>query len=147
MDRKIIIVIVSLFLLLNILLCAVAYHYKNAILYYVEKKAEKQTVYYAEDFGIEVIKSNADYDNDGIDDYMDIVQGARIDAENKPNYRSAYYAGGYPPDDEGVCTDVVWRALKNAGYTLKDMVDADIAANVNAYHRVEGKPDKKYIDN
>ena len=62
---------------------------------------------------------------------MDIVQGARIDAENKPNYRSAYYAGGYPPDDEGVCTDVVWRALKNAGHTLKDMVDADITANVN----------------
>ena len=97
--------------------------------------------YTAEDFGIETVVSKIDYDNDGIDDYKDILQGAKIEAKNKPTYKSAYYAGGYPPDSEGVCTDVIWRSLKNAGYSLKDMVDKDIKNNVNKYPRVNGKPD------
>lgn len=100
-----------------------------------------KTVYYASDFNIETIISNTDYDNDGIDDYTDILQGAKIEAKNKPTYKSAYYAGGYPPDNEGVCTDVIWRSLKNAGYSLKDMVDEDIKNNVSKYPRVNGKPD------
>ena len=100
-----------------------------------------QTVYYAEDFGITPVKSNIDYDNDGIDDYTDIMLGARKDAENHPTYKSAYYAGGYPPDTEGVCTDVVWRAFKNAGYSLKDLIDEDIKNNTDKYPRVAGKPD------
>ena len=54
---------------------------------------------------------------------------------------SAYYAGGYPPDNEGVCTDVIWRAFQNAGYSLKDMVDEDIKNNVELYPRVNGIPD------
>ena len=98
-------------------------------------------VYYASDFGIEILISKTDYDNDGIDDYTDILQGAKIEAENKPKYKSAYYSGGYPPDDEGVCTDVIWRSLKNAGYSLKDMVDEDIKNNIEEYLRVGGKPD------
>ena len=53
--------------------------------------------------------------------------GARKDAEIHPRYNGAYYDGGYPPDDIGVCTDVIWRAFKNAGYNLKDMVDNDIS--------------------
>lgn len=93
------------------------------------------------DFNIETIISSTDYDNDGIDDYSDILQGAKIEAEKKTKYKSAYYAGGYPPDTEGVCTDMVWRALKNAGYLLKDMVDEDIKNNVDEYPRVNGKPD------
>lgn len=100
-----------------------------------------QKVYSAEDFGITTLKSNTDYDNDGIDDYTDIMLGARKDAENHPTYKSAYYAGGYPPDTEGVCTDVVWRAFKNAGYNLKDLIDEDIRNNISEYPRVEGKPD------
>ena len=100
-----------------------------------------KNTYTAEDFNISTILSKTDYDNDGIDDYTDILQGAKIEAENKPKYKSAYYAGGYPPDDEGVCTDVIWRALKNAGYSLKDMVDEDIKNNLDKYPRVEGKPD------
>lgn len=98
-------------------------------------------VYSAKDFGIETIISKTDYDNDGINDYTDILQGARIEAENKPTYKSAYYSGGYPPESEGVCTDVIWRAMKNAGYSLKDMVDEDIKNNTDKYPRVEGKPD------
>lgn len=97
--------------------------------------------YKAEDFGIITIKSKTDCNNNGIDDYTDILLGARMDAKNKPKYKSAYYNGGYPPENEGVCTDLVWRAFKNAGYSLKDMVDKDIADNVELYPRVEGKPD------
>jgi len=100
-----------------------------------------QKVYYAEDFGITTLKSEIDFDKDGIDDYTDIMLGARKDAENHPTYKSVYYSGGYPPDNEGVCTDVVWRAFKNAGYSLKDLIDEDIKNNVDKYPRVEGKPD------
>ena len=98
-------------------------------------------VYYAKDFGIEVIKSSDDENNNGIDDYTDILLGARQDAENKPKYISKYYADGYPPDNEGVCADVIWRAFKNAGYDLKTLVDEDIKNNLDEYPRVNGTPD------
>lgn len=106
------------------------------ITYYIYKPS-----YTAEDFRIEVLKSKIDKDGDGIDDYTDILLGARAEAERKPEYKSVYYAGGYPPETEGVCTDVIWRALRDAGYTLKDMVDEDISQNVEKYQRVNGKPD------
>lgn len=97
--------------------------------------------YTAEDFGIQTIHSSVDFNNNGIDDYTDILLGARADAKNRPRYDGAYHAGGYPPDNIGVCTDVVWRAFKNAGYSLKDMVDADIEENIDLYPRVDGKRD------
>ena len=100
-----------------------------------------QKTYTAEDFGIETIHSQNDADQDGIDDYTDILYGAKAEAKRKPTYRSAYYAGGYPPETEGVCTDVIWRAFRDAGYSLKDLVDQDIQENLEAYPRVEGKPD------
>lgn len=87
------------------------------------------------------IEIDHDQDQDGIKDLDDILEGARKDAANHPLYRSAYYRGGYPPDNEGVCTDVIWRAFKNAGYNLKEMVDRDIRAHLAEYPRVNGKPD------
>ncbi len=93
--------------------------------------------YTAEDFGIETIKSSADYNKNGTDDYTDILLGARKDAENHPTYNGNYYDGGYPPDDIGVCTDVVWRAFKNAGYSLRDMVNRDIINRREAYPQIE----------
>ncbi len=100
-----------------------------------------QKTYTAEDFGIETIHSQNDADQDGIDDYTDILYGAKAEAKRKPTYQSAYYSGGYPPETEGVCTDVIWRAFRDAGYSLKDLVDQDIQENLEAYPRVEGKPD------
>ena len=97
--------------------------------------------YTAEDLGITEIKSPVDFNGNGIDDYSDIVLGARKDAENHPKYDGRYIAGGYPPDDIGVCTDVVWRAFKNAGYDLREMVDIDIQLRPEAYTNVE-KRDK-----
>ncbi len=79
----------------------------------------------------------ADKDNDGIDDFTDIMLGARQDALNMPVYDDRYWGGGYPPDDIGVCADVIWRALMAAGYNLKDLIDADIAAYPEAYPRIK----------
>ena len=93
--------------------------------------------YTAEDFGIETIKSGTDYNKNGTDDYTDILLGARKDAENHPTYNGNYYDGGYPPDDIGVCTDVVWRAFKNAGYCLRDMVNRDIIKRREAYPQIK----------
>lgn len=100
-----------------------------------------QKAYYGEYFGIERLKSSVDFNLNGIDDYTDILQGARIDAKNRPKYDGAYIEGGYPQDNMGVCTDVIWRSFKNAGYNLKAMVDKDIAENIDDYPRVGGKPD------
>ena len=127
--KKIIICCAIMLIVISITVLSLLIYHKN------------KTFYTAEDFKIQTIKSDKDYDNDGIDDYTDILQGAKIEAENKPTYKSVYYSGGYPPDNEGVCTDVIWRALKNAGYILKEMVDEDIKNNVKQYPRVAGKPD------
>lgn len=82
-----------------------------------------------------------DQNENGITDQLDIVEAARKEVENRTTYHSAYYAGGYPPEEEGVCTDVIWRGLMGAGINLKDVMDADIAANVDAYPRTQGQPD------
>ena len=79
------------------------------------------------DFGIVTVTSNYDYDNDGVDDYTDILNGAKKYASFNPKYISKYYAGGYPPvEKEGVCTDLIWYSLKEAGYNLKEMIILDI---------------------
>ena len=82
---------------------------------------------------VDNIVSPVDFNGNGVDDYSDIVAGARADAEAMPTYDDSYYVGGYPPDDRGACTDLVWRAFRQAGYSLKDMVDADIATHPEHY--------------
>lgn len=82
-----------------------------------------------------------DQDGDGVTDLDDIVAGARAYVETKPRYSDGYYAGGYPPEGEGVCTDVIWKALQAAGYDLKAALDADIKAHPGDYPRVDGHPD------
>jgi len=66
-----------------------------------------------------------------------LILGARKDALAMPAYISAYYAGGYPPDNEGTCTDLVWRAFKEAGVLLKDLVDEDIKNNRSNYSHIQ----------
>ncbi len=90
-------------------------------------------VYMMEDLGMELEKSSVDFNKNGIDDYADFLLGARKDAENFPKYDGSYVQGGYPDEDTGVCTDVIWRAFREAGYDLKAMVDADIAKNPAEY--------------
>lgn len=85
------------------------------------------------DFDIEFIQSPKDEDRDGIDDYTDILNGAKNFIALKPKYKSAYYSGGYPDDDNYVCTDLIWYALKEAGYDFKSLIDEDIKNNINDY--------------
>lgn len=92
--------------------------------------------YTADHFGIDTVVSETDFNSNGVDDYTDIMLGARKDAQNHPKYDDSYWADGYPPDDIGVCTDVVWRAFKNAGYSLRDMVDRDIQLRPEAYKKI-----------
>ena len=98
-------------------------------------------VHTAEQFGIETIKASVDFNGNGVDDYTDMVNGARRYDETSPTYTGDYVAGGYPPTGQGVCTDVIWVAFMDAGYCLKDMVDEDIAGNTELYTRVNGAPD------
>lgn len=90
---------------------------------------------------VEKIVCEGDMDGDGISDMDDIVQGARKEVLNRTKYQSTYYEGGYPPEWEGVCTDVIWRALKNAGYDLKSNMDRDILDNTEDYKNGVKIPD------
>lgn len=82
-----------------------------------------------------------DNNHNDIPDPLDIVIAAREEVKNRTKYESNYHAGGYPPDDEGVCTDVIWRGLLGANILLKDAMDQDIAGSAHSYPRVNGKPD------
>lgn len=96
--------------------------------------------YRDEDFNITMQLAQHDENQNGKDDILDILEGAKLEIADMPTYRSAYYAGGYPPKEEGVCTDVVWRALQHAGYNLKDLMDEDIASHPEAYPNIS-QPD------
>lgn len=98
---------------------------------------DSQRVYTAKELQITEQKSKIDFDMDGIDDYTDILIGAREYIATKPNYKSKYYKGGYPNDGCGVCTDVIWNAFENAGYDLKKLVDDDIAQHLEAYNTIQ----------
>ncbi len=68
--------------------------------------------YKASDFNIKTIYSDIDFDNDNIDDYTDFVLGARKDSEN----------------------DIIETTFKNAGYSLRDMINNDIIDNKDKYN-------------
>lgn len=82
---------------------------------------------------IERFKSCADKNGNGIDDQMDILNGALNYISAMPKYKSKYYNSGYPNDEYGVCTDVVAFDMKAAGYDLMDMVAKDIATHPDNY--------------
>jgi uncharacterized protein YijF (DUF1287 family) len=74
-----------------------------------------------------------DMDQDGVDDQTDILAGAVSYVETHPKYKSRYYAGGYPDDGYGTCTDVVANAMRSAGYDLMELVQEDIQKNPTNY--------------
>ncbi|WP_442599861.1 DUF1287 domain-containing protein [Neobacillus sp. D3-1R] len=85
--------------------------------------------------------SDIDRNRNGIADPIDIVQTARKEVKQRTKYESNYYQGGYPPEDEGVCTDVIWRGLMGADINLKEIMDLDIKDHIDLYPRVNGNPD------
>jgi uncharacterized protein YijF (DUF1287 family) len=82
-----------------------------------------------------------DHDGDGIVDRLDILLGAKKLLANRARYieryRSIKYPGGDVPRTEGVCTDTVIRALRNAGVDLQKEVHEDIVRARRAYPMVE----------
>lgn len=96
--------------------------------------------YTNEDFGIAIYISEVDKDGDGIDDQTDILHNVRAYIATNPEYKSKYYAGGYPDDGYGVCTDVVAQGLLRAGYDLQQLVDEDIATHPDMYEVEKADP-------
>ncbi|MBR0463911.1 MAG: DUF1287 domain-containing protein [Clostridia bacterium] len=92
-------------------------------------------------FGVETPVCPTDGDNDLLSDWADICLGARAYVRTQPVYDSAYCAGGYPEEGRGVCADVVWRALRAAGYDFKALLDADVQAHPGRYALTGGVPD------
>lgn len=86
-----------------------------------------------------------DRDGDGIPDPLDALIGATKTALNGDAYTEGYvsmaYPGGDVPRTMGVCTDVVVRALRNAGLDLQKALHDDIARAPAAYPMVKGKGD------
>jgi uncharacterized protein YijF (DUF1287 family) len=78
-----------------------------------------------------------DADADGIPDPLDVLIGARKAALNADQYDGRYerisYPGGDVPRSIGVCTDVIIRSLRNAGYDLQRLVHEDILRARKAY--------------
>jgi uncharacterized protein YijF (DUF1287 family) len=85
-----------------------------------------------------------DADDDGIPDALDVQIGAEKAALNADHYDGRYQRIDYPDGDVpraiGVCSDVVIRALRNAGYDLQREVHEDIVRAPSAYPWLQ-KPD------
>ena len=133
---KITILICVLIVLISILVVIglITYDYYQKDSQKLTPVTEKKTYYTLSDFGYISLKSKKDYNNNGKDDYIDILNGAKEYASFNPKYKSDYYAGGYPPiEKEGISSDLIWYSLKQAGYDLKSLVSKDISKNTKRY--------------
>ena len=76
---------------------------------------------------------------------MKILEGAKIQVREGAAYTTGYYRIRYPngdlPRNQGVCTDVVIRALRHAGYDLQKLVHEDMGRRFKNYPRRERNPD------
>ncbi|MBX3117539.1 MAG: DUF1287 domain-containing protein [Fimbriimonadaceae bacterium] len=76
-----------------------------------------------------------------------IVAGARQQLNWGTTYNGAYVRINYPngdvPKTQGVCTDVVVRAFRHAGYDLQQLIHEDMKTAWSSYPRYPGnsKPD------
>jgi len=72
-----------------------------------------------------------DHDHDGIPDPLDVLIGAKKTVLNGDAYTEGWtdirqYPGGDVPRNQGVCTDVIVRAVRNAGIDLQKELHEDI---------------------
>lgn len=123
---------------LILLISTIVLFRKGIILDYVGIHLENPFV---KEIQVPALYAEVDRNHNNIPDPLDIVYAARQEVKERTKYDSNYYDGGYPPDGEGVCTDVIWRGLMGANILLKDLIDQDIANNLELYPRVDGIPD------
>jgi uncharacterized protein YijF (DUF1287 family) len=78
-----------------------------------------------------------DQDSDGVPDQLDGLLGAKktllLRSPYVETYRDLPYPRGDVPRNEGVCTDVIVRALRNAGYDLQRLVHEDAKRAPKSY--------------
>jgi hypothetical protein len=78
-----------------------------------------------------------DADADGIPDPLDVLIGAKKTVQNADAYTEGYISMKYPmgdvPRGVGVCTDVIIRAVRNAGVDLQRALYEDILRARAAY--------------
>lgn len=76
-----------------------------------------------------------------------IVNGAKTEVLRGVCYDASYmqipYPNGDVPKEQGACTDVVIRALRNAGYDLQKLIHEDMTHNFRLYPKKWGlsRPD------
>ena len=90
-----------------------------------------------------------DQDHDGIFDTLDLYRGAIKTAINGADYQEGYERLKYPMGDIsreiGVCTDVVVRAYRNAGWDLQKLIYTDMLKRPTSYG-LRGKNPNRNID-
>jgi len=93
-------------------------------------------------------RSGHDRDDDGIPDPLDVLIGAKKAIANADAYTAeaeGYLSLAYPMGDVprtiGVCTDVIIRAVRNAGIDLQQELHDDLRRARAAYPMVKGTGD------
>jgi hypothetical protein len=91
-----------------------------------------------------------DQDQDGIEDGLDLYLGTRKVALNAAEYRQGYehirYPNGEIKRDHGVCTDVIVRAFRNAGWDLQKLLYLDMRRSPRSYGLKAGKKPNRHIE-
>jgi uncharacterized protein YijF (DUF1287 family) len=89
---------------------------------------------------MDAISAKTDFDKDGISDQKDILRGAKAQLKNPAknifkdgNNETNYFNGGDPPAEIAICTDIIARAFREAGFDLSQLVNDDIAGNFGSY--------------
>ncbi len=62
-----------------------------------------------------------------------LVAAAREQIDVVTKYDGTYFPADEIPEDSGVCTDVIWRALAAVNYDLRENMEEDISKNPNDY--------------
>jgi uncharacterized protein YijF (DUF1287 family) len=84
-----------------------------------------------------------DHDGDGLPDPLDVLIGAKKTVLNADAYTEGYMDMKYPmgdvPRTVGVCTDVIIRAVRNAGLDLQQELHDDLKRARAAYPMIQGR--------